>query len=347
MNGRVDSARLDRGSAPRMNTSELVMTTVAGEIAHPADRADPHRIGQDGVLRILPGTGGIKPGLRVGDLCIGLAGDHLEPGVAIRNYRTYPGKVKDAFNLALNTYSCVGNRARVISGPCAGAAGVVTGKHGGVNHVLLDFSEPVLRRLRIGDRIQVYALGAGLRLPDFPDVSLFNCDPGLLRRWGVCANSGTLAVPVTHRLPARVMGSGLGHGSVQRGDYDIQLFDPVFTRKYALNRLRFGDLIAIENADVRHGRAFHSGFVTFGVVVHGDSTVSGHGPGVVSLICGPQRYCRALKNRMANLAVVLGIREAAAPRPRATLIQKHPLRLCQVCGWESSHQYTSRRESGT
>jgi len=330
MTSRADLSLLENGFL-RTNVNELVMTTVAGEITHPADKADPHRIGQDGILRILPGTGGIKPYLRIGDPCIGLAGDHLEPGAAIRNYRTYPGKVKDAFNLALNTYSCVGNRARVISGACTGATGMVTGKHGGINHVLLDFSTAVLKRLCIGDKVQVYAYGAGLRLLQFPDVTVFNCDPKLLKRWGVRNNRGTLEIPVTHRVPARVMGSGLGHGSVQRGDYDIQLFDPAFARKYNLNTLRFGDFIAIENADVRHGRAFHSGFVTFGVVVHGDSTVSGHGPGVVSLICGPQGVCQALKNPAANLAQVMGIRTAAIPRQHATLIQKQPRHACHAC----------------
>ena len=112
MNSRVDIDRVSGGSIPigqpRTNAHELVMTTVAGEITHPADKASPYRIGQDGMLRILPGTGGIKPNLRVGDACIGLAGDHLEPGVAIKNYRSSPGKVKDAFNLALNTLACVG-----------------------------------------------------------------------------------------------------------------------------------------------------------------------------------------------------------------------------------------------
>lgn len=331
MNSPVDIKHLNPGQL-RINADELVMTTVAGEITHPADKADPHRIGQDGVLRILPGTGGVKPNLRVGDLCIGLAGDHLEPGAAIKNYRTNPGKVKDAFNLALNTYACVGNRALVISGPCIGAEGMVTGKHGGVNHVLVDFPTAILKELFIGDKVQIYAYGAGLRLLDFPQVAVFNCDPNLLRRWGLRGNQGRLDIPVTHRLPARVMGSGLGHGSVQRGDYDIQLFDPAFARKYGLNRLRFGDLIAIDNADVRHGRAFHSGFITFGIVVHGDSTVSGHGPGVVSLLCGPRELCRPRKNPDTNLARLMGLRKAAAPRHRATLIEKQPPLRCRACG---------------
>lgn len=335
MNIEVDVSLLGNGQL-RTNQEDLVMTTVAGEIAHPVDKLDPHRIGQDGGLRILPGTGGVKPNLRVGDSCIGLSGDHLEPGAAIKNYRPAPGKVKDAFNLALNTYSCIGNRAVVISGRCAGARGVVTGKHGGVDHVLLDFPASVLKRLFISDKVQVYAYGAGLRLLRFPQVSLFNCDPKLLKQWGVRAERGVLYVPVTHRMPARAMGSGLGHGSAHRGDYDIQLFDTDFSNKYGLNSLRFGDFVAIENADVRNGRAYHSGYVTFGVIVHGDSTVSGHGPGVVSLICGPQALCKARRDSRANLANAMAIRPAATPAQRTTLIRKQPI-ACYEC---------SRRKQG-
>jgi len=44
------------------------------------------------------------------------------------------------------------------------AEGTVSGKHGGINHVLVDFPPVVLRKLRIGDRVQIHAVGQGLRL---------------------------------------------------------------------------------------------------------------------------------------------------------------------------------------
>jgi len=202
---------------PALNTDELVAVSVLGQIAHPVGHASPYRIGYDGVPRVLPGTGGIVLNRRIGDLCVGLAGDHIEPGVALHNNGREVVGPRDGPNNALITYACVGNAARVISGPCSGKLGLVTGKHGGVNHVLVDFPREVLLRLRIGDRLQIVSHGLGLRLPDHPRLELLNCSPRLLRRWGLVERDGALQVPVTHLVPSRLMGSGLGeHGLARR-----------------------------------------------------------------------------------------------------------------------------------
>src|SRR5262249_41887301 len=68
-----------RSGPPRVNLNELVTITVAGRIADALMRTTPYRIGQDGGLRVLPGTGGIVISHRVGDRCVGLAADHIEP----------------------------------------------------------------------------------------------------------------------------------------------------------------------------------------------------------------------------------------------------------------------------
>lgn len=323
----------------RTNARELVLTAVAGEISHPGGQRSPYRVGYDGVPRVLPGTGGIALNQRVGDPCIGLVGDHVEPGVSIRNYRQVAGMQRNAFNLALNTLACIGNRAVVVDGPCRGARGVVTGKHGGIDHVLIDFPRAVLRRLQIGDRIQVLAHGTGLRLLDHPEVMLFNCDPALPRRAGWARSDGRLQVPVTHRVPARLMGSGLGMSHAQRGDYDIQLFDRPLARRLGLDRLRFGDFIAIDGSDTRLRPAFHSERVSIGVIVHGDSTVAGHGPGVVVLATGPRRALLPVVRGDANLAVALGLRAAAPARPRRPLLEAERRRARHLPGrqpWTTS-----------
>ena len=58
--------------SPRINAGELVMITVLGQIASPLMASSPYRIGQDGVPRVLPGTGGIVLSHRVGDLASAL-----------------------------------------------------------------------------------------------------------------------------------------------------------------------------------------------------------------------------------------------------------------------------------
>ncbi len=315
---------------PRINREELVAMAIAGRIADPLAQSNPYRMGQDGQSRVLPGPGGIVLNFRVGDRCVGLAADHVEPGIAIRNYRALPDN-KDGANLALQTFACIGNTATVIDGPCAGATGVVTGKHGGVNHVLIDFRPETLKRLHIGDRIQVHGYGTGMRFPDHAEISVMNLSVRLAQAWGLRSDGSRLRVPVTHVIPAAVMGSGVGRNNAVRGDQDIQLFDPGIIRRFRLDRLRFGDLVAIAGADHRHGRAFHTGFVTLGIVIHSDSTVSGHGPGVTTLLTGDSRRLIPHFDANANIAGLLGLRELPTARPYRPLIQREGLERTLRC----------------
>lgn len=315
-------------AAPRINRDQLVVSLVSGQIANPVGRASAYRIGHDGIPRVLPGTGGITLNWRIGDPCIGLAGDHVEPGVALHNNQREVVGPRNGPNLGLLTYACVGNRATVATGAAAGRTGWVTGKHGGVDHVLVDFPTEVLQRLRIGDHIQITAVGLGLQLLDHPGITLLNCAPVLLARWGLGSANGRLRVPVTHRFPAHLMGSGLGRNTASRGDYDIQLADDATLRRYRLDTLRFGDFVCIEGSDTRHGPSARSGRRSIGVVVHGDSTVSGHGPGVCVLMTGAAPRLEPVFDPRANLAAVLGVREPRPAARRRRLVPAGPRRGC-------------------
>jgi hypothetical protein len=262
----------------RTNQDKLAILSVLGEVAHP--KANPNsawRVGADGVPRALPGTGGICYNVRVGMPALGWPGDHLEPGVSSR-------AKDDGENAAYNQLAMVGNRVRVASGDAKGALGYVTGKHGGIEHVLVEFDDETLEKLLPGDKLLIKARGLGLELADYPDVQVSNIDPEILDAWGIQERDGALHVPVTHTVPAKVMGSGLGRDSVMRGDYDIQTFSPDVVDDFGLEDLRLGDLVAILDADNTHGRIYRTGAVTVGVVVHSDSFVAGHGPGVTTLL---------------------------------------------------------------
>jgi len=301
-----------RAGSPRTNAEALVALTVAGQVANALVRGGAYRVGRDGVLRIVPGTGGIALNKRIGDRAVGLVADHVEPGVSIRNNDREAGS-PGAANRGLLLYSCVGNLARVVSGPAAGACGTVTGKHGGINNLLIDFRPEVVRRLRIGDRIQITALGQGLALPDYPHVRVMNLAPRLLARWGVRGHGTHLHVPVTHIVPAGVMGSGLGRQEGVFGDTDIQLSDRGLRRRFRLGSLRFGDLVAICGMDARFGASRRAGAITVGVVVHSDSNVAGHGPGVTPLLISTSGGILPVYSPDANIARVLGIRPSIAP----------------------------------
>ncbi|MEO1127126.1 MAG: DUF4438 domain-containing protein [Cyanobacteria bacterium J06639_16] len=303
-------AQLNHSNKYRLQTNhrDLVQSVVVGQIANPIGRSSPYRIGNDGVARVLPGGGGIALNQRIGDRCVGIAGDHVEPGVALHNNDREVVGGRKGPNLALITYACVGNRAVVIDGPCMGQTGIVTGKHGGVDHVMVDFPPKILKQLRIRDRIQIYSHGAGLQLTNHPAITVTNCSPSLLKRWGIRATSEALQVPVTHKIPAGLMGSGLGKNTVWRGDVDIQLFDPAIRRRFKLESLRYGDLVAIIESDSRFGPSVKKGRTTVGVIVHSDSSVSGHGPGVTPLLTGTAKQLQLVVNPQANLAVIFSLR---------------------------------------
>ena len=123
---------------------------------------NPYRIGHDGIPRVLPATGELRS---ISVLAIGVwvAGDHIEPGVALHNNSREVIGIRQGPNLALLTYACVGNRACVVSGPCTGQWGLVTAKHGGVYHVLVDFPASAATVTHWGSTD--HAIGLGLRLP--------------------------------------------------------------------------------------------------------------------------------------------------------------------------------------
>lgn len=289
------------------NADRLVAMSVAGQVTSPLMGTKPQRIGHDGVVRVMPGTGGISYNVVVGDSATRWVADHVEPGVSLHNLDK-DAALHRSGNHALNTLACVGNRAEVWSGPCEGAEGIVTGKHGGVEHVMIDFPADVLEGLRIGDRVGVRAFGQGLAFPEHPEVAAFNLDPALLDAWKVrAAGDGALEVPVARVVPAAVMGSGLGKDTVVRGDYDIQMYDDETVREHRLEELRLGDLVAIRDADHRHGRSYRKGAVAIGIVVHGRSWVAGHGPGVCTLLSSATGGIRPVEEAGASLADLVGI----------------------------------------
>ncbi len=130
-----------------------------------------------------------------------------------------------------------------------------------------------------------------------------------LTRAGTGATAdGRLRVPVTHRVPAKVMGSGLGRNHVYKGDYDIQLFDEEVVAEHSLDTLRFGDVVAIIDADHTYGRIYRTGSISIGVVVHSRSWTAGHGPGVTTLFSSREGKIDTFIDPDANLVRLLEIR---------------------------------------
>jgi hypothetical protein len=291
----------------RTNVEKLVKMSVVGEVASPVVSRSVYNVSATGAPSVLPGVGGITYNVRVGDLACGWEADHVEPGVSVENKENDPRYGQGA-NAAFNVLSCVGNEAIVVSGDSKGAMGVVTGKHGGIEHVLVDFQPETLEKLMLGDKILVKAFGVGLKLADFPDVKTMNMDPSFLEALNLKAQGEKLEVPVTHMVPAAIMGSGLGSNHTFSGDYDIQLFDEKVIEQYGLEDLRLGDLVAIIDADHSFGRIYRQGAITVGIVVHTNCVTAGHGPGVTSLLTSTSGKIIPQINPKANIAYLLKLR---------------------------------------
>ncbi len=278
----------------KMNTDELVEMAVNAKVDHPTVKS--YRGGYDGKARITLGPGGITYSHKIGDNCMKIAGDHIEPGVSMAN--PDPNQ-----NNAVEMFSCIGNPVYVLNGPAAKACGRVTGTHGGVEHTMAYFTKEDLNKMDGNENFLIRTRGQGLKTPEAPGVTWMNIDPDLVEAMGLEADeNGQVKFPVVTILPAFMMGSGLGSASMMTGDYDIMTQDPEANERFGLNDLRFGDFVAVMDHDSAYGSHYKKGAITIGAVVHSDSFTSGHGPGLTVVATSNDGSLVPVVDDQANLA---------------------------------------------
>jgi len=283
------------------NAHQLVQIAVAGQVSQPGLRYPGYIPAADGVARVLPGMAGIAYNARVGDPAFGWAADHVEPGVSIAN----PDSGAD---FALHYLTCIGNRAIVTSGLAKGAQGIVTGEHA---RLLVDFGPEVNERLCVGDMVQIIAHGRGLAFTDYPHIELKKCSPALIDSLPIePLDERRIRVPVTMVLPPQIMGSG-AELNAEYVDQDLMSGDRALLAELGIDRMRLGDLVAIPDADHRYGRGYRKGAVTIALCIHGDSIMTGHGPGILTLMTCPEPCIEWVIDPKANIANYLHIREVS------------------------------------
>ncbi len=292
----------------KTNRDKLVKVSVMGEVVSPVISDAVYKITADGEPVILPGVGGITYNIRVGDPACGWMADHVEPGVSLEN-RVSDSRFPRGQSNALNVLACIGNEAVVVKGDAKGEKGVVVGKHGGIEHVMVDFPPETMEKLVIEDRVQIRACGVGLKLLDAPDVKVYNTSPEFLDAVNPRVVKRMLEVPVTHVVPAAIMGSGLGSSQTSSGDYDITMFCSETVKECHVEDLRLGDLVAITDADSSYGRIYRKGAVTVGIVTHSNCVVAGHGPGVTTLFTSTKGMIKPVVKNYANIAKLLKLRD--------------------------------------
>ncbi|MEV6841841.1 DUF4438 domain-containing protein [Actinoplanes sp. NPDC051411] len=244
---------------------KTVAMNLSGVVETPTMPSSPYLIDVDGHPYVPVGTAGIVLGVHLGDGVFAHDADHAAPGVTLEHR-------DQAARHALTAFACLGNEAVVHGGAAAGARGRVLGKRGEQGRVIVVFPDDVLRLLLPGDPILVRAHGQGAVHPS-AEVTMMNIEPLLLDR---LTAAGVRAV-----VPSAVVGNGIGRPA-QMWDLDLQIGPE------DIPGLKLGDLVAVDDLDVRHNAGYRRGRRTVGVIVHGASPLPGHGPGLMPILCGPR-----------------------------------------------------------
>ncbi len=283
----------------RTNAEQLVEVSVYGEVWPPTGHMSQYKATSEGRSTASLGMAGICYSARVGDRAFGWEADHLEPGVSIRSKLDGPEH-------AQHNQACMGNKAVITSGLAAsGAVGIVTG--GTRPHHDRLPAGASLERLAVGDRIQIRSYGTGLKLLDHPEVRLHKCSPRLIEALNLTTNAdGTLSVPVVTEIPTHLMGSG-AELMADYVDQDFMTNDRAEIERLGLDKLRLGDIVAVRDQDHTWGRGYYAGAVTIGLIIHGDSAWTGHGPGVLDLLTSRGPAIVPVLDPEANIAWRMGI----------------------------------------
>ena len=274
MNAVDDAAAVAGHPAP-------VATNAAGVVEHPGLDGNPYLVDADGRPYLPVGDGGVVLGLSLGDSVFAFDADHASPAVSI----VHPDQ---AARHALTAFACLGNRVTVRSGAAAGATGAVLGKRGEQGRVLAWFPDEVTAAMVPGDSVAIRTFGQGARLPGplaARGGQLLNIDPGVLSVLPLEVEDAGIRAGVRGRVDSRLIGNGIGRPAHQ-WDLDLQV-DMGTAPGWGLEGLLTGDLVAVDDLDVRHNTGFRRGWVTIGVIVTTTSPRPGHGAGLMPILCVP------------------------------------------------------------
>jgi len=283
----------------KTNKDKLIKMAVMGEIVHPTGGAS-YGVDFDGSPRVGLGMYGVKYNVTVGDPIFGWeSGEHVEPGLSIRN--SEPSQ-----SAALDALACIGNEISVRTGDARGAKGYIIGKH---VSFLVWLNDEDQKKVNIGDKLQAKAWGVGLKIEGFGETVRVNkIDPDLLEKMGIIEEEGKLIVPVVSEYPAYIMGSG--YGMTTNVDYDIQTTcSEDVIDELGIKKLRFGDIVALKDQLNWWGRGYYKGAITIGIIIHGWSYHAGHGPGVTTIMSARPGKIVTKIDPDANIAYYLGTRE--------------------------------------
>jgi hypothetical protein len=171
-----------------------------------------------------------------------------------------------------------------MSGEGKGTKGVVTGKSGRFSeHVIVHFPKAAREKFAINDRIVIRSCGVGMSLSEYPEITLKSLSPELLQALRPQASGASLQIPVAAKVPAHLIGAGAGLTS-EGGSLHIQTTDREEVARHGLDKLRLGDIVALEDYDSRYQHGYLRGAVGIAVIGQTDGPRAGYGPGMTLLM---------------------------------------------------------------
>jgi hypothetical protein len=253
---------------------------------------NPYVPDTEGRPAVLFGMAGITYNCRVGDSAYGWEADHIEPGISI----SHPVQMHDD---AMHYLTCLGNEVVIKSGMARGAKGIITGEHA---RLLADFDPDLVEKLCIGDEVLIKARGRGLYFTNYPEIHLKKCSPEFIESLDIRDRQGDgIEVPVVAEIPTYMMGSG-AELNPDFVDQDMMSGDREELARLGIDKLRLGDLVALPHADHRYGRGYREGANSIGLVIHGDSILTGHGAGIMTIMTTRSSQISWRIDSTANLA---------------------------------------------
>ena len=146
-----------------------------------------------------------------------------------------------------------------------------------------------------------------MKLLDFPEIEIKKIDPNLFKSMNFKVENKKLIVDVAIELPIKIMGSGAELNS-EYVDQDLMSGDRSLMKKLKIDQMKLGDLIVINHADHRWGRSYKKDHVSIALCIHGDSVMTGHGPGIMTVMTGTKKNLGWRINKKANLKNILKIK---------------------------------------
>lgn len=280
-------------SVLNLNVKKLVKMVGFGYVNGPV-RFFSHDITPDGQPRVVPALGGVVFDYRLGDSVNKYNADHLQPGISISANDSF--LPSDSENQALFTYTCIGNEVEITDtrSNVEGYKGIVTGKHGGVNYIMAQFPESVLKKIGKKAEVKIELYGLGLKDLSHPGIHFMNIDPSILVQMPINEIKNSLVFPVVKVIPAEAMGSGIG-STEATGDYDIM------STHESSKDLKIGDFVCINDNYAYIAPGYMKNAVTIGVVVHGGCIDSGHGPGLLPILTCDRGNLKTYIDKKSNL----------------------------------------------